>query len=129
MSEKIQWTLSVQAEKGPKISASDTLTVDAYDKFDITVTTGTTKTLALQPSTDVTKIDLILIKPDKPSDTLTYTINTKDPVTESITLDALQLLMGGAVGLYGEAPTSLVFKNDSTNDVSIQVLVGRIATS
>ena len=33
MSEKINWTLNVQVVGGPKMSASQTVTVDAYDKI------------------------------------------------------------------------------------------------
>lgn len=32
MSEKIEWTLNVQVVERPKISESQTMTVDAYDK-------------------------------------------------------------------------------------------------
>ena len=33
MTEKINWTLNVQVVGGPKILASDTIDVDAYDKI------------------------------------------------------------------------------------------------
>ena len=127
MGEKISWMLNVQVEGGPRISASDTINVDAYDKFEITVEAGEAdKSMALQPSTEIAKIDLILIKPDKPHPDLNYKINS---LSDPVKLDAMQLLIGeGAVGLFAEVPTQLVFTNGSSENVSIQILVGRIAT-
>lgn len=125
MGEKISWMLNVQVQGGPKIAASDTIEVDAYDKFEAKVLVGETKEIQLQPSDDVTKVDLILIKPDKPHEDLTYTINA---LTDSIKLDAAQLLIGeGAVSLFAEVPTKLVITNGSPADVFIQILVGREA--
>lgn len=129
MSEKISWILNVQVLGGPKISATDTIEVDAYDKFDITVLKTKTKSLAFVPGIDVTKIRLILIKPDKPDVLLTYKINNAG---SSIKLDSTQALIGeGSVSFFVGALTSLDsldFTNGSSADVSIQVLVGRIAT-
>ncbi len=37
MTEKINWTLNVLVVGGPKILASDTIDVDAYNKIDVTI--------------------------------------------------------------------------------------------
>lgn len=127
MAEKIAWTLSVQVTQGPKIADGKTIEVDAYDKVDVTIAAGTNRTVQVQPG-GAGQVQLLLVKASEYGTNLTYKVN--DPANPSIALDALLLLMGnGAVGLLGAAPTSLIFSNGLANDVSIQVLVGRNATS
>lgn len=130
MSEKIKinWTLNVQVAGGPKISASETTFVDAYDKIEITVAAdGTTgQEVQVQPG-DAGQVQFLLIRSDAYGETLSYSVNATD--SNRIKLDALQLLIGdGAVGLLGNSPNKLYFYNNLGKDVSIHILVGRKAT-
>ncbi|MFQ5856215.1 MAG: hypothetical protein ACE5LU_11285 [Anaerolineae bacterium] len=128
MAEKINWTLNVQVVGGPKMSASKTMTVDAYDKIEVVISDGATdEEVQVQPGGSG-QVQFLLISSDQYGGDLTYKVNvgTADPIK----LDAQQLLMGdGAVGLLGAAPEKLLFSNGLGNDASIQILVGRIATT
>jgi hypothetical protein len=127
MSEKINWTLNVQVVEGPKTSASDTITVDAYDKIRVTVGVGASesKVVEVQPG-PAGRVQFLLIKSSQYGDALTYKVNNAG---NAIKLDAPQLLIGdGAVGLLGASPpTTLGFTNNLAQDANIEVLVGRKA--
>ncbi|MBE9533941.1 MAG: hypothetical protein IMF03_03005 [Proteobacteria bacterium] len=133
MTEKINWTLNVQVVGGPKILASDTIDVDAYDKIDVTIEPDASeKEVQIQPG-DLGQVQFLLIKSDQYGDGLTYKVN--DASSDAIiTLDALQVLIGdGAVGLFKGSPEKLLFTNNLVSDgdkipASIQILVGRKAT-
>ena len=121
MSEKISWNYVVQALNGPSISGSGNLTVDAYDKLDITIADGATQQVDLAPAGT---ISLVVIQPAQPSDTLTYEVDGND-----VKLDGPQIFVGtGAVGLLGAAASSLSFTNATGADAAISILVGRDAT-
>ena len=131
MSEKIDWTLNVQVEKGPTIAASAAVTVDAYDKIGIEVPAQATKTVEVQPGGEG-QVQFLVINSDWFGDLLTYKVNGKD----AISLDALHVLIGdGAVGLLGAPPKTLEIANKRAqapanapaNTVNIEVFVGRKA--
>lgn len=126
MTESINWSLNVQVIGGPKIMASDSKEIEAYDKIEVTVEENTTKQVEIQPGGD-DRVQFLLIKSDTYSENLTYRVN--DPTsTNIIKLDALHVFIGnGAVGLLTEAPEKLVFTNDLATPVSIEILVGRMA--
>lgn len=131
MTEKINWTLNVQVVGGPKILASDTIDVDAYDKIDVTIEPDASeKEVQIQPG-DLGQVQFLLIKSDQYGDGLTYKVNAAN---DEIKLDALQVLIGdGAVGLFKESPEKLLFTNNLILDgdkipASIQIFVGRKAT-
>lgn len=133
MSEKISWTLNVQVESGPKISESKTITVEAYDKIEVTIKDkATEEEVWVQPG-DKGQVQFLLIKSDEYGDKLTYTVNVA-ATTSSISiikLDALQLFMGDGVAELldkNKAPEKLFFTNNLGKDVSIEILVGRKAT-
>jgi|SRR5215203_674189 len=128
MSEKINWTLNVQVVGGPKMSASQTVTVDAYDKIQVPVDAqDTDKVVEIQPGS-VGRVQFLLISSNQFGDDLTYKVNNAG---DAIKLDAQQLLIGdGAVGLLGASPPeTLSFTNDLAQNVNIEVLVGRNATA
>ena len=126
MTESINWSLNVQVIGGPKIMASDSKEIEAYDKIEVTVEENTTKQVEIQPGGD-DRVQFLLIKSDTYSENLTYRVN--DPIsTNIIKLDALHVFIGnGAVELLTEAPGKLVFTNDLATPVSIEILVGRMA--
>ena len=126
MTESINWSLNVQVIGGPKIMASDTKEIEAYDKIEVTIEAETAdKEVEIQPG-GAGRVQFLLIKSDTYSEDLTYKVNE---LTTIIKLDALQVFIGnGAVELLTEPPEKLVFTNDLTNPVSIEILVGRMAT-
>jgi len=126
MSEKISWTLNVQVEGGPSVSASQSITVDAYDKIQVTVGTQDTKTVEVQPG-EADRVRFLLISSDQFGDDLTYKV---DAGGSDIKVDAQQLLIGdGAVGLLDAAPKTLTFTNNLAQDANIEILVGRMVTA
>lgn len=126
MTESINWSLNVQVIGGPKIMASDSKEIEAYDKIEVTVEENTTKQVEIQPGGD-DRVQFLLIKSDTYSENLTYRVNDLTS-TNIIKLDALHVFIGnGAVGLLTEAPEKLVFTNDLATPVSIEILVGRMA--
>lgn len=128
MPEKINLTLNVQVVGGPRISASKTITVDAYDKIEVVIPDGATdEDIEVQPG-GAGQVQFLLISSDQYGADLTYKVN--DATADPIKLDAQQLLMGdGAVGLLGSAPEKLLFSNGLGSDASIQILAGRKATT
>lgn len=125
---KINWTLNIQVVEGPKLSESDTISVDAYDKIEVTVEDeATDKEVQVQPGGSG-QVQFLLISSDSYGDDLTYKVNVD--TADAIKLDALQLLMGdGAVGLLGGAPEKLLFSNGLGNDANVHILVGRMAVT
>src|SRR5215207_9651127 len=130
MYEKINWTLNDQVVKGPNISVSKSITVDAYDKVGVAVAAGVTKEVEIQPASVEGLVQFLLINSDQPSDDLTYQVKKEgegepeEPVSHK--LDAQHLLIGdGAVGLLGaSSPETLSFTNDGGQDANIEILVG-----
>lgn len=131
MTEKINWSALVQVVGGPKLSASDTAVVEAYDKIRINIEAGTDKEVEIQPGGEGQASLLMIVSskysnPGSETEKLTYKVNDG---TDSIELDGPHLLIGkGAVSLLDAAPTSLSFTNDLGVDVSVDILVGRDAT-
>ena len=126
MTESINWSLNIQVIGGPKVMASDTKEIEAYDKIEVTIEAETAdKEVEIQPgATD--SVEFLLIKSDTYSEDLTYKVFGQDKI---IKLDALQVFIGnGAVELLTGPPEKLVFTNGLTTPVSIEILVGRMAT-
>lgn len=120
MTEKLTWNYVAQALNGPSVSAAGSMEVDAYDKFEVTITDTTTQQVDLVPGGTVS---LLVINPKVPDEDLTYEVNSND-----IGLDAPHVLLGaGAVSLLGGA-TSLSFTNNTGTDAEIEILIGRDAT-
>lgn len=131
MPEKINWTTDVQIVGGPRIVVSQTVNVDAYDKIDVVVAEGTDENeVQVQPG-GPGQVQFILIKSSKYDAALTYSVNAPEASSvDRIKLDALQVLIGeGAVGLLGASPQTLYFYNHMGQDVTIQIIVGRKATT
>lgn len=127
MAETITYSVSVQVVSGPKISASSSVSVEAYDKTSVTIAAGDTDTeVNIQPG-GAGLASLVVITASEYDATLTYKVNS-DTGTE-IELDGPHVLVGaGAVALLDPAPASLFFSNGLTEDVTVSVLVGRDAT-
>jgi hypothetical protein len=122
MPEKINWTLNVQAVGGPKISASDVIEVDAYDKIEAVIPASGSATVNIQPGAGA---QFLLITADS-YENLTYEV---DASGTTVTLDGAHVLIGsGAVRLLGSTQNQFVFSNAGSEDVTVDILVGRDAT-
>ncbi len=128
MSESIVLDINVSVPAGPTVAISQKLTVDAYDKFDVTVPDATTAlTVKLVPSGAGT-VSFVLVSPaaDQLSDNLTYKVNAG---TATHALNGPHLLIGaGAAALLDSDPTSLTFANSSGKNAEITILIGRKVT-
>ena len=123
MPEQINWTLNVQVVDGPKVSASDMVKVDAYDKMEAVIPAGGSATVAVQPGMGA---QLLIITADSYED-LTYEV---DGSGTTLTLDGALVLFGaGAVSLLGSTQNQFAFTNGGAEDVKVDILVGRNATS
>lgn len=122
MPEKINWTLNVQVVGGPKVSGSDTIEVDAYDKIEAVVSAGGSATVDVQPADGA---QFLLITASS-YENITYEV---DGSGTAVTLDGPHVLIGsGAVSLLGGTQNQFVFSNGGTEDVTVGFLVGRDAT-
>lgn len=124
----IKLTAGIVVANGPSMAISQDLTLDAYDKIDITVASGGTKDVALQPG-PAGRVQLLFISSSLYSDKLTYKINGG---ANSFALDQPLLLAGhGAVTLFTDPPTKLTFANATAGagaqDAAVQILAGRDA--
>lgn len=122
MPEQISWTLNVQVIGGPKVSASDTLSVEAYDKIEAVVPAGSSATVNVQPADGA---EFLLVTASR-YENLTYEV---DGSGNTVTLNAPHVLIGsGAVRLLGNTQSQFEFNNGGGEDVSVSILVGRDAT-
>lgn len=138
MPERINWKMDVQVSGGPKISASQSIAVEAYDSIKVTVLgtvsgPDTVKEVQVQPGSSG-QVSFLAITSDRYDTGLTYSVN--EDTNPSIVLDRPHILFGqGAVGLLNPdhtddtfAPTSLFFSSTISEDTEIHILVGRDAT-
>jgi hypothetical protein len=127
MTESINWTLNVAVAGGPKVSGSNTLDVEAYDKVGVVVKAGSQSEVAVQPGTEG-QVQFLLLSSDHYGSDLAYRVN--DESGQAVALDALQLFIGaGAVSLLGQSPKTIHFDNQMADDAAIKILVGRRATT
>jgi hypothetical protein len=124
VAEKIVWSLSAQVSGGPAIAASNTLTVDAYDKIGVTLEPNETKKAEVQPG-GADRVRFLLISADQFGEDLTFKVADG----ADIKLEAPLVLIGdGAVELLDKPPQNISFTNGTQNRVNIEVIVGRMAT-
>ncbi|PXF58907.1 MAG: hypothetical protein C4B59_12520 [Candidatus Methanogaster sp.] len=133
MSEYIVLKINIEIPNGPKITLNRTLTVDAYDKIDITVPSGASDlSVELQPGESAGQVKFLLVASDWYGDALAYKVNSD--MGTSFELDEPHVLTGeGATAMLEPAPTQLFFSNTTSGadamDANIQILVGRDVTS
>ncbi len=127
MSSTINLTLKLNVVGGPSILVTRGITVEAYDKIDVTVgASDSDKVVEIQPGAS-SQVQMLLIKSSEYGTDLTYKV--QDAGATPIVLDQDQLFLGqGAVGLLGAQIDRLLFTNNLGNDVTIEILVGRDAT-
>lgn len=128
MPENIILNANVTVPNGPKISFNRALTVEAYDKIDVTIPTGfSDMQVELQPSQSADQVQFLLIFSDLYGEDISYKVNSNTGT--SLTLDEPHLLTGkGAVSMLDPVPKRLFFSNAAAKDAKVQILVGRDAT-
>ncbi len=133
MSENISWSFDVQVSGGPKISASQSIAIEAYDSIKVTVlgtaqgTADSDKEVEVQPGAVSGQVSFLAITSNRYDSNLTYEVNSIG--SGVIALDKPLILAGqGAVGLLDPAPTRLFFSSNIAENAEINILVGRDAT-
>jgi hypothetical protein len=133
MSEYIVLKINIEIPNGPKITLNRTLTVDAYDKIDITVPSGASdQSVELQPGESAGQVKFLLVASDWYGEALAYKVNSNTGT--SFELDEPHVLIGeGATAMLDPAPTQLFFSNttsgEDATDANVRILVGRDVTS
>ena len=135
MPERIDWSYNIEVSGGLKISDSNSITVEAYDKIEVVVEVKKNPTeVAIQPSDKVGQVQFLLIRSNiYDPKLLTYSVNKGETEEKKLfKLDKPLLLVGeGGVGLLDKvnAPTKLFFYNTlgGKKDAEITILVGRNA--
>lgn len=128
MAEVINISVNAKIKSGPTVSFSNSLSIDAYDKLDITVEPGAPATVVQLLPAGTTSVHLVIIKSSVYSDLITYTVNGAGA---DIAVDTPQSFIGAGslTALAGAAiPETLEFTNGTADDITIQILVGRNAT-
>lgn len=127
MVQSLQWSLTVQIPGGPNVSTSQAIDIEAYDSIKFGIESNVTDMeIELQPG-GAGQVKALVITSDHYGNDLNYKVNAVG--NSEIVIDQPQVLMGeGAVGLLDPAPASLFFSNGPTENVAIEILVGRDAT-
>lgn len=134
----INLALNVQVVGRPQALISQAISVEAYDKIEVTVKPGDTLNVSVQPG-GVGQVNFLLIKSSLADEKLSYVVNdggtNKFPDKDRIMLDrGFHLYLGtGGVSVFGIPPKAIEFKNDyaadtPNKDAAIEILVGRDAT-
>jgi hypothetical protein len=135
----INLALSVQVVGGPQALISQPISVEAYDKIEVTVKPGDKLNVSVQPG-DMGQVNFLLIKSSLADENLNYVVKDGEdktfPASGSIKLDrGFHLYLGtGGVSVFGIPPNAIEFTNGypagtPNKDAVIEILVGRDATT
>jgi len=136
----INLALNVQVVGGPQALISQPISVEAYDKIEVTVKPGDQLNVSVQPG-DVGQVNFLLIKSSLADENLSYVVkdagDNKFPASDTrIKLDrGFHLYLGtGGVSVFGIPPNAIEFTNDYAagtlnKDAAIEILVARDATT
>ena len=131
-------TINLQIPGGPKLDASNTLPVEAYDRVEVEVSPGdTNKVIELQPGR-ASQLRALVIKSSIYDDTgkLTYAVSDGTSDSAEVNLDGPQVFLGpGAISLFNvDPPVALKVSNaliagaGTNNKARLEILIGRDAT-
>jgi len=131
MSQSIQWSVNIQVADGPQDLFTQVISVEAYDRIDVTVpakagSTAGTVTVKLQPGGAGSVLFLSAIT-DLYDTNLTYQLDTGG----TINFDSPVCIAGaGLVGAVsnGVGAKELVLTNNRATPAVVKILVGRKAT-
>lgn len=126
MSETINWTFAFQVQNGPKMTATQTLNVDTYDKSATTIKKGAK---VLMEAGDAAEMQFLLLTASVYDPTLTYQIAPDNKQGPEHKLDAPLLLIGsGGLAFLDQQSITVQVTNKSDKDVTIEMLIGRSTT-
>jgi hypothetical protein len=128
MSHSIAWKFQIQAAGGPTLVASSTLSMDAYEKTQVTLSSGDTdKVVSLAANAALLIVSASAYTDSVPAHQLSYKINNAGSAI--VLPSALLLISKAAVDQFAAVPlTNLSFTNGLDNDVVIDILTARDAT-
>ena len=127
MTEEIKYSLSFQVVGSTTVPFTGKIEPEAYSKIQVKVSAGVSDLVVnLQPSG--TKLaELLLIKSSAYGASVTYKVNAA--AATPIVLDGPHVFIGsGAVAILDSDPAQLLFSNALSDDVTIDILLGRDAT-
>lgn len=128
MPHTINWTTSLQVPNGPRLAESGAVGVEAYDRISVVVEAGDLEVdVEVQPSAADGQVTVVALSASSYGGDLTY---SPDGGTTAFALEAPVALVGaGAVALLAAAPQQLRLANGGDDPVTVDILVGRDATS
>jgi hypothetical protein len=125
----IGWRLSASIDGGPALQVDGVLKVDAYQQISALVAGGQSVKVAVAPGNWST-LSLLVIRPSIVVTDGSLTFTFIHPGGVPVVLDTTFSLIGaGALSLLGGGSADLEFTNQGAADVSVDILLGRHATS
>jgi hypothetical protein len=126
----IEGIIDIRIDGGWSKKIPISVDIHAYDIVNGTIPSGTSDTtVGLQPSGDKGNIKFLCIAADKydNNDNLTYKTSAG---AAALSLERAHILIGKSLtSLLNDAPTELIFHNETGDPVNIQAFVGRDAIS
>lgn len=131
MAIEIAWKLSVDIPSGPGLTMSSVVDVEAYDRIAVKVPNSTASPPA-EAAVDVQpgaagKVRFLLVRSDAYGDDLTFKVHDTANPARALN-DALLLVGEGSLSLLESPLDKLLVTNTLGRDVTIEILVGRLAT-
>lgn len=126
MPETIAYAGTVAVAGGPKVAFSESLVVEAYNRLSVTIAKSASQKVFL--GTADSEIRLLLVRSTK-YDPSKVTFQIEGAGTARV-LDMPFLAAGkAAVALLGAtSPTFLTFKNDLTDEITVDIIIARDPT-
>jgi hypothetical protein len=130
-------SVSIQASGGPQLSSSRPISVQAYDKVEVSLdpggTAATEVVVQLQPGA-ADHVAVLALTSSLYSDKITYKVNDGTADSPEVALDQPQVFTGGAISFIGKDPKVIKLKNtfpasDATKKAQIEIFVARKATN
>ena len=133
MRQKINWSVNAAVVDGPRLSVSQTIGVDAYDKVtavvakkDATTNQPGTSTLEVQPSGQAGAVRFFAITSDRYGKDLEFTVMNGGAA--DVALEGPLVLVGeGIDSLLQKAPKRVKLSNGMADDATVEIIVGRDA--
>jgi len=125
MTTRVNWSISASIAGGPAINTSQSKEIDAYEVVTVTVPTGESVDVAVQPADDAADLIFFAITSSAYGSALTFSV---DGGVSDQALDGALVLAGGSIaGLLGAPPQQITFNNGLDSALDVVVLVGREA--
>lgn len=127
MAETIKYSMTFQVVGGTNVPIAGKIEPEAYEKIQVNVPAGASDMVVNLQPTGAGLADFLLIKASVYGKEVAYKVN--DAGATAIKLDGPHVFIGsGAVEILDVEPTQLLFSNALTQDVTVDILLGRDAT-